>query len=198
MEEEIKKLELQIVEHSQKLAKLRRDLKSQEIPNYEFETRSGKTNLLSLFGNNNSLFVIHNIGQGCRYCTLWADGLNGFLSHLTERFAVVLASKDSPETQQKFANSRGWRFEMVSHGGGKYIQEQSVSEEHANYPGIVFYERSGEKIYRKSSAIFGPGDLFCSFWHVLALAGVSEEEFTPQFNYWKRPEKMDDGGKNLN
>lgn len=35
-------------------------------------------------------------------------------------------------------------------------------------------------------------------WNFSSLAGVSTEEWTPQFNYWKRPEKMDDGGKNLN
>ena len=87
---------------------------------------------------------------------------------------------------------------MVSHGGGEYIQEQSVMVGEKNMPGIVCYVRKGDEIYKKNSAIFGPGDEFCSIWNILGLAGINTEEWTPQYNYWKRPDKMDDGGANLN
>ena len=141
--------------------------------------------------------MIHNMGQGCRYCTLWADGLNGLVPHLEDKFAVILASKDPPTLQRQFANSRGWRFRMVSHGGGVYIKEQTVYEGENNVPGIVCYERVGSKIVRRDAARFGPGDRFSPLWHILGLAGVSDGEWTPQFNYWQRPKKMDDGGKAL-
>ena len=61
------------------------------------------------------------MGQACRYCTLWADGFNGFVPHLESTMAVALVSKDSPQRQREFANSRGWRFRLASHGGGDYI-----------------------------------------------------------------------------
>jgi hypothetical protein len=66
-------------------------------------------------------------------------------------------------------------------------------------PGIVCYQLDGPKIIRKNSSVFGPGDSFCGIWHVLSLAGVGAEEWTPQYNYWKRPgpDAMDDGGRNL-
>ena len=177
---------------------MRRDTKPTAVSNYTFKTQNGDTTLLDLFGDKDTLFLIHNMGQGCRYCTLWGDGLNGFIPHLESRFAVAMASKDSPETQRLFANSRGWRFKMVSHGGGNYIKEQTVMTGENNMPGMVCYTRKGSEIFRKNAAIFGPGDEFCPQWNVLSLAGISEEEWTPQFTYWKRPEKMDDGGKNLN
>jgi hypothetical protein len=34
-------------------------------------------------------------------------------------------------------------------------------------------------------------------WHFLALAGVGQNDWTPQFHYWRRPQKMDDGGENV-
>ena len=34
-------------------------------------------------------------------------------------------------------------------------------------------------------------------WGLLGLAGLSEEQWTPQYNYWLRPEQLDDGGENL-
>ena len=32
---------------------------------------------------------------------------------------------------------------------------------------------------------------------LLMLAGLDAENWTPQFKYWTRPRKMDDGGQNL-
>jgi len=200
MNTEIQELEKQICELTAKLAQLRqKSAGGAEVPNYTFETLTGSTDLISLFCGKDILFAIHNMGQGCRYCTLWADGLNGFLPHLEDRFAVVLLSKDSPEVQQRFANSRSWRFRMASHGGSPYIAEQSVVPGEENMPGIVCYAFIDGKIVRKGSATFGPGDTFCSLWHILSLAGIGEDDWTPQYNYWKRPspEKMDDGGQNL-
>ena len=66
-----------------------------------------------------------------------------------------------------------------------------------NMPGAVLYERQGDQVLRKNSCVFGPGDLYCSLWNLLGLAGLGEAEWTPQYRYWRQPEKMDDGGANL-
>ena len=201
MSAEIQALEKQISELSTRLAELRKAEEPREVPNYTLQTVTGPTDLSSLFCGKDILFAIHNMGQGCRYCTLWADGLNGFLPHLEDRFAVVLLSKDAPEVQQRFAHSRGWRFRMASHGGGAYLKEQTVGNDpdDPNDPGMVCYARQDGKIFRKGATVFGPGDLFCALWHILPLAGLSEDDWTPQYQYWKRPDsaKMDDGGQNV-
>lgn len=200
MKNEIEKLEKQISTLTTKLTKLRKkSAELVEVPNYSFQTTTGTTDLAALFCGKDILFAIHNMGQGCRYCTVWADGINGFLPHLENKHSVVLLSKDAPEVQQRFAHSRGWRFRMASHGGGAYISEQTVRRGGDNVPGLVCYVREKGKIFRKSSAAFGPGDLFCTLWHVLSLAGIGAENWTPQYSYWKRPEKskMDDGARNL-
>lgn len=190
---EIEQLEKEIQQKIEKLNELRKGAKPLAVKNYQFKTLDGDVSLLELFADRKTLFVIHNMGQGCRYCTLWADGLNAFLPHLESEFAVALVSRDPPETQRAFANARGWRFRMASHGGGDYIREQTVAPG-SNMPGIVCFKRDGEQIVRANSAGFGPGDLFCSIWHILALAGIGEDQWTPQYSYWKRPQKMDDGG----
>ncbi len=194
---EIQALEEEIFNLTAKLGELRREAPGLEVRDYTFKTTAGETSLAQLFGNKDKLLVIHNMGQGCRYCTLWADGFNGFLPHLESAMSVVLVSKDEPDTQRRFANSRGWRFQLASPGGGAYIQEQTAQAGANNMPGAVVYERDGERILRKGSSVFGPGDLYCSHWNLLALAGLSEGDWTPQFNYWRRPEQLDDGGENL-
>ena len=151
----------------------------------------------ALDGERDKLLVIHNMGQGCRYCTLWADGFNGLLPHLEDALAVALVSKDPPSTQRNFANSRGWRFRMASHGGGAYIRDQGVFGEAENYPGTVVYERAGDAIRRKNACVFGPGDIYCALWPFLGMAGMDGGDWTPQFDYWTRPERLDDGGANV-
>jgi predicted dithiol-disulfide oxidoreductase (DUF899 family) len=194
---EIEQLEDEIQKQIAKLHELRKTAKPKAVKNYQFKTLDGSASLLDLFAGKTKLFAIHNMGQGCRYCTLWADGINAFLPHLEDEFAVVLLSRDPPEVQRTFANSRGWRFRLASHGGGKYIREQSVHPGQDNYPGIVCYQRKGDKIFKLNFAVFGPGDLYCSIWHLLGLAGVGEDSWTPQYSYWKRPQKLDDGGQNI-
>jgi predicted dithiol-disulfide oxidoreductase (DUF899 family) len=191
---EIEQLQQEISQKIGRLNELRKSAKPTPVPNYPFQTLEGSVTLLELFAGKSKLFAIHNMGQGCRYCTLWADGINAFLPHLESEFGVVLLSKDPPELQRRFANGRGWRFRMASHGGGDYIREQSVVEGQDNMPGMVIYVREGDQVLKLNSAVFGPGDLFCSIWHILSLAGVGEDDWTPQYSYWQRPQKMDDGG----
>lgn len=192
---EADRLEMEIMEKALTLAALRRAETPAEIRDYAFATLEGETTLSALFGGRGRLLVIHNMGQGCRYCTLWADGINGLLPHLEDAMAVALVSKDPPELQRRLAHDRGWRFRMASHGGGDYMKEQSING--ANYPGAVVYERQGARILRRGRADFGPGDLYNPLWHLLALGGVGADDWTPQFHYWKRPQQMDDGGQNL-
>jgi len=194
---EIREIEQKIRILMERLAKLQQSNRGNEVINYSFSTIEGEINFLDLFGEKDKLLLIHNMGQGCRYCTLWADGFNGFLPHLESTISVVLVSKDTPQLQRKFANSRSWRFRLASHGGGEYIQEQSVMNDSNNMPGAVVYERDGDKIYRKNDCVFGPGDIYCSMWSLLGLAGLNETSWTPQFSYWQSPKTLDDGGKNI-
>ena len=191
---EIEQLQTEISQKIAKLNELQKNATPTPVPNYTFKTLEGSVTLLDLFRDKTKLFAIHNMGQACRYCTTWADGINPFVTHLESEFAVVLLSKDPPETQRAFANFRGWRFRMASHGGENYIREQSVVAGQDNMPGMVCYVREGNQVFKLNSAVFGPGDLFCSIWHILSLAGVGGEDWTPQYSYWKRPQKMDDGG----
>ena len=194
---EAEKLELEIMEKAEQLAALRQKESGKEVGDYLFQTLDGQVSLSELFGERDQLLVIHNMGQGCRYCTLWADGINGILDHLEDAMAVAMVSKDRPGVQRRMALDRGWRMRMASHGGGPYMAEQCTMGEYGNCPGAAVYRREGDKILRRSRTAFGPGDLYSPLWHFLSLAGIGVSDWTPQFHYWRRPEQLDDGGENL-
>lgn len=195
--ESLNALQQQIAELTAEYYRGLRDVPATEVTEYRFDTLDGEVSLLDLFGQHERLLVIHNMGQACRYCTLWGDGLNGFVPHLESTLALVMVSKDPPEIQRQFARSRGWHFRMASHGGGQYMADQIGCEFEANMPGVACYTREGTLIHRQALNFFGPGDLYCPMWNLLAFAGVETSAWTPQFNYWQRPAELEDGGENV-
>lgn len=87
---EADRLEQEIMEKAQKLAALRKAETPIAVGDYSFRTLDGETTLSALFAGRDRLLAIHNMGQACRYCTLWADGINGVLPHLEDAMAVAL------------------------------------------------------------------------------------------------------------
>ena len=89
-----------IAELQEEMRQAQKAVEPQPVEDYLFMAMGGPVRLSSLFGGKTDLFVIHNMGRSCAYCTLWADGFNGVYPHLANRAAFVVSSPDSPEQQQ--------------------------------------------------------------------------------------------------
>jgi predicted dithiol-disulfide oxidoreductase (DUF899 family) len=135
------------------------------VADYVFATPDGPATLGALFGDKDTLFVIHNMGASCRYCTLWADGFNGVLPHLENRAAFVVSSPDDPDKQQKFKDSRDWKFRMVSHQGSSFAADMGYKSDSGFQPGVSVFKKQNGRIVRVSDQGLGPYDDFCSVWH---------------------------------
>lgn len=90
-----------------KMRTVMRNIEPEPVADFLFASSRGTIHLSELFGDQRDLIVIHNMGHGCAYCTLWADGYNGVYAQLSTRAALVLASPDAPHVQEEFAASRG-------------------------------------------------------------------------------------------
>jgi predicted dithiol-disulfide oxidoreductase (DUF899 family) len=183
---EIAKLEKELLDRKKKLVELKQKLPEQEVKNYSFKTWDGGTISLSdLFGDKSELILVHNMGKRCPYCTLWADGYNGLTAHLENRAAFVVTSPDDPATQQKFAESRGWRFKMYSVHESSFPKDMRFQGDKDDYwPGVsTFRKDASGKIYRKAWAYFGPGDDFCAVWPMLDLLPSGPNDWEPKYKY---------------
>jgi predicted dithiol-disulfide oxidoreductase (DUF899 family) len=148
-----------------------------EVQDYEFTAVAGPVRLTDLFGDHEDLILIHNMGVSCSYCTLWADGYNGIHPHVVTRAGFAVSSPDRPPVQKRFAESRGWKFPMVSHAGTSFAADMGyVSTKGGWMPGVSVFRRAGDSILRVSDTGFSPGDDFCSLWHFFDLlpGGVGE------------------------
>ncbi len=168
-----------------KILELRGQLQLEPIKDYTLTDVNGETVLLSsLFDSRDELMIIHNMGTRCTYCTMWADGFNGFSLPISDRVPFVVVSPDSPEIQKEFATSRGWKFKMLSAGGSSFIADLGFEPTPGSYwPGVSALIRKEHQIYRTAYDHFGPGDFYCSPWHLFDLFPKRANEWQPKFNY---------------
>lgn len=165
-----------------------RAARPQPVGEYTLANPDGSAvTLRDLFGSKRDLLVVHNMGKACVYCTLWADGLNGYAAHLADRAAFVLSSPDEPAVLRDFAASRAWRFRCVSTQGGKtgFARDMGFEPEPRRYwPGVsAFRLQDDGSIVRTGKAQFGPGDDFCAVWPLLDLLHLGDAGWAPKFEY---------------
>ncbi len=153
------------------------------IQDYTFRRAEGTVRLSELFSGKDTLIVIHNMGASCPYCTLWADGFNGVYEHLRSRASFVVASPDAPEQQQTFAQSRGWRFPMISIEGTTFAQDMGYWRDDSPVPGVSVFKRSDGRILRVADTSFSPCDDFCVVWHFLDLIPEGGAGWEPKYRY---------------
>lgn len=169
LHEESQKIRKKMVEIG---AKLGDAIVSQD---YDFTSLDGgKVKLSEMFGDKKNLFVIHNMGKSCSYCTMWADGFNGMYKYLEGRgkSAFVLMAGDDLETHRKFKESRGWKYTSYSAKENDFTKEMGFkSPDDENFwPGVSVFEKTDDgKIRRINKEWFGPTDMYCPVWHFLEL-----------------------------
>lgn len=169
-----------------KVTALRKKLDNKIVPDYTLKDPDGHpVNLYSLFGTKDDLIIIHNMGKSCPYCTLWADGLIGFKKHLENRAGFALVSHDRPFVLREFAAGRGWNYRYLSNDSGPFSKEMGMQNDDGSpQPGISTFHRDANGIVKRvSHAYFGPGDDFCSIWHMFDMLKEGARGWGPTYSY---------------
>jgi predicted dithiol-disulfide oxidoreductase (DUF899 family) len=186
-----------------RLSAERRDLPWVRVnKNYVFDTPQGKKTLADLFDGRSQLIVQHFMfapdwTDGCKSCSFWADGYNGFVTHLRQRDTNFVAVSRAPLGKlQAYAKRLGWSFPWVSSGDGDFSYDFDASfhqdgkepkEVTYNFtptksgmtdlPGIsVFYRDAGGAIYHTYSAYARGLDMMNAAYHYLDLTPKGRNE----------------------
>ncbi|HEY7727437.1 MAG TPA: DUF899 family protein [Candidatus Eisenbacteria bacterium] len=181
---EIELLEESILRDQERLTEMKRAIPPTPVEDYMLQGWDGPVRLSALFRDRRDLIVVHNMGTGCAYCTLWADGFNGVVPHLEDRAGFAVVSPDPPAVQKEFALGRGWRFRMASGEGSTFIQDMGFRGEKSWLPGVSTFRRDDRGgIVRVAKAPFGPGDPFAGIWHLFALLRDGAAGWKPKYRY---------------
>ena len=175
IENELQSIEKQIETIRKKKIELNSRLAEMDVKDYTLKDRDGKEVKLSeMFGENKNLILVHNMGKGCSYCTMWADGFKDTYKEIEKKAPFVLVSPDEPAVHKQFAESHGWNYPTYSAAGTDFIFDMGYDfikdGKHNYWPGVSVFEKSGDgKIRRVAKDYFGPGDFYCNIWHFLDL-----------------------------
>jgi predicted dithiol-disulfide oxidoreductase (DUF899 family) len=169
---------------------------------YVFEGPEGKETLADLFAGRRQLIIQHFMfdpswDAGCKSCSFWADGYNGFFVHLQQRDATFVAVSLAPlEKLNAYKQHMGWEFKWVSSEGSEFNHDFQVSETpgerqkgeaYYNYhfgkpfggerPGIsVFYQDDGGAVYHTYSCYARGLDMMNAAYHYLDLTPEGRNE----------------------
>jgi predicted dithiol-disulfide oxidoreductase (DUF899 family) len=187
MPETLEQVEKQIMDLKKRATELRRSLPPLPVQDYEFRDRDDRPVRLSqLFGDRTDLLVVHNMGRGCRYCTLWADGFIGLNAHINSRCPIVISTPDEPAVMSAFAASRNWPFRMVSIRGTTFASDMGFGPGDGKvWPGVSAFHRQpdGTIVRTARSPLWGPGDDYSPAFHLLDLLKDGPNGWEPQYEY---------------
>lgn len=193
IDKEIDSLENEVELAKQRLIEARKRRPKEPIQEYVFkDVDDRQVRLSELFGDKDDLILVHNMGTGCSYCTMWADGFTGLVPHLQDRAAFVVCTPDKPEVQRKFSEKRNWNFKMVSAHDNSFIRDMGFWEDSGPcpgpWPGVSTFHRDRDgKVYRIAKCHFGPSDDFCAVWPLLDMLEGGSNGWEPKYSY---PEKQ--------
>jgi predicted dithiol-disulfide oxidoreductase (DUF899 family) len=172
------------------MADLERQLGGQDLQDHELSRNDGsRVRLSEMFGEHKQMVLVHNMGFACTYCTLWAEGFNGYFRHIESgqygnKAKFLLVSNDRPDQQLAGAAQRGWNFDMLSCRDTGLSAELGYQTEHEGqvhyHPGMVIVEKLDNGTLRRHlQTSFGPGDSFMGLFHMFArLPQLEGEPYT--------------------
>lgn len=186
-DKQLAEAEKEVVSAKSRVTELRRQRPREVVKDYSLKNLDGNSVLLSdLFGDKSDLLLVHNMGKSCSYCTLWGDGFNGSTGHLENRAAFAFVSNDDPKTAKEFSSSRGWAFKVLSGAGSDFALDMGFADpkDHSPWPGVSTFKKEDDgTIVRIAKAPFGPGDDYCSVWHLFDLLDGGAGDWSPKHSY---------------
>ena len=112
---------------------------------YVFQGEKGDETLGDLFAGRSQLIIYHFMfgadwDEGCKSCSLIAEGFDGPELHLAQRDVTFLAASRAPLAKLlSFRDRMGWKFEWVSTLGSDFNRDFQVAFTEDEISGDVYY-----------------------------------------------------------
>jgi predicted dithiol-disulfide oxidoreductase (DUF899 family) len=153
--EELRVAEVALMQQREKVAALRRQLPAgTPVADYEFsegprslvdgDTPVTTVRLSELFSAPGRALVVQHVMYGkrqtsaCPMCTMWVDGLDGVVRHITQNADFVVASAAEPAVLRAHARDRGWsNVRLLSCGDNTFQYDLAAEDEDGHQDSTV-------------------------------------------------------------
>ncbi len=153
--EDLRRAEIELMEHEERIAAQRRSLPSgPEVENYVFEEGPDdldagdepvrQVRLADLFTGPERSLIIYHLMYGkaqtspCPMCTMWLDGFNGVVDHVTQNADFAIAAAADIPRLRAHARNRGWnRLRLLSAGTSTFKYDLNSEDEAGNQDSTI-------------------------------------------------------------
>jgi predicted dithiol-disulfide oxidoreductase (DUF899 family) len=201
--EELRVAELELIDHVERIAELRRRLPADTVVNdYEFidVTSGDPVHLSELFSSRGRPLIIYHFMYGkaqtepCPLCTMWIDGYNGVARHVTQNADLVVIAAASREAIKAHAASRHWNnLRLLSAGDSTFKYDLGSEEpdgEQIEWVSVFTRDSEGtiRHMYSKGAQMADDRrqrgiDLLSPVWHLLDLTPSGRDDWYPALKY---------------
>jgi predicted dithiol-disulfide oxidoreductase (DUF899 family) len=201
--EEVRIAELELIDHVERVAALRRGLPAETIvDDYEFvDISSGeRVRLSDLFTGPDRALIVYHFMYGkaqtepCPLCTMWIDGYNAASPHVTRNADFVVIAAAAPAALRAHAESRGWNhLRLLSAADSTFKYDLGSEEADGSQTEwiSVFVRGTGGTVvhvYSKGAQMADDRrergiDLLSPVWHLLDLTPGGRGDWYPSLDY---------------
>jgi predicted dithiol-disulfide oxidoreductase (DUF899 family) len=209
--DELRKSEIALMEWGERVAAQRRQLPAGPVvDDYVFEEGPAdldagdepvrQVRLSELFSGEGRPLIVYHLMYGkaqtsaCPMCTMWIDGYNGIVEHVTQNADFVIVAAADVPTLRGYARSRGWdRLRLLSAGSSTFKYDlKSEDEDGTQDSTISVFTRDPDGSVRHSytthpwtsDEIRERGiDLLSPVWNLLDLTPPGRGNWYPSLSY---------------
>jgi predicted dithiol-disulfide oxidoreductase (DUF899 family) len=186
--------EIDLRERIEAVASLRRALpQGPVVPDYTFVEDSSRVRLSELFADDKPYLILYHLmywakeDEFCPMCSMWLDGFNGVVGHLTQRANFAVASAAPVDKLAAWSARREWdRLRLLSDDGSAFARDIDAEDSEGNPDStIVVFAKDGDRVRHVYTA--HPMledrergiDLLCPVWHLLDLTPAGRGDWYP-------------------
>jgi len=196
----LREAEIELREARRRAAELRRALPpGPEVEDYVFTGEEGEVRLSELFGGPNRSLIVYQFMYGeaevepCPMCSMWIDGLNGVVRHVTQRADLVVIAQAPIEDLVAYGRHRGWsNLRLLSSAGSSFKSDLGLrGPDGEQYPALSVFTRDADgavrHFYSRNPNVVegeeGGMDQWCVVWNLFDLTPEGRGDWYPSREY---------------
>jgi predicted dithiol-disulfide oxidoreductase (DUF899 family) len=192
--EHLREAEIDLRDRIEAVAVMRRNLPPGPfVPDYAFVENDKRVHLSELFTRDKPYLILYHLmywakdDQFCPMCSLWIDGFNGIVPHITERANFVIASRAPFDTLRAWGDRRQWnRLRLLSDDGASFARDIDAEDAEGNPDStVVVFAKEGDRlrhVYTAHPMLEDRErgiDLLSPIWHLFDLMPSGRADWYP-------------------
>ncbi|MGA9943608.1 MAG: DUF899 family protein [Candidatus Cybelea sp.] len=192
--ERLREAEIDLRDRIEAVAAMRRGLPAGPVvPDYTFLENGERVHLSELFAGDKPYLILYHLmywakdDQFCPMCSLWIDGFNGIVPHVTERANFVIASRAPFDALKAWADRRQWnRLRLLSDDGSSFARDIGAEDADGSPDStIIVFAKEGERlrhVYTAHPMLADRErgiDLLSPIWHLFDLMPSGRADWYP-------------------